>query len=477
MNQGRYKNLTKDEALLLYSIFALSARFSNSEYFFGVPIYERGRPYSTEALSIIQQHVLVEVDHDVPSITTAQGVVLSAFFWLSRGPNLQAWILTGTACRIAHLLGLSSVDEDIFNDPSRHYMLLSSEWAAREGLRRLWWAIFQLDNIGAGMSSRPQKLDRHNLHVLLPVSDQSWFSAAPIPSSFLERDPMSTWRSLVASQNRNAHAWYIVATHFVITTHEMAQQRPIQPESFRSMDTAISCFDMGMPDEFDLENGAINWTEGHVAQCNWIIALHLMLQCARSNLIHMETYCEDLRAALRSGSGSPVLEVQSKGCYASSQRALSRSRPLLVRVMRAVKAWSPEHVPLCSPFTVILLMGQYSSWVRCTSGLEDQNLEAMKELLALTIARIANYWTIGCLVLGTCSPESRYSLADWLTRVLQHPSWSKSADRSGKGIVYHVHGTIRDAATATRSGRERAVSELDYIELCMYSGLSSNSNE
>lgn len=406
-----------EDALLLNGMFALAARFSNSEFFHGILPKNRGKPFATEALSILQRYILAAID-DSPTVASLQGVVLMGYYWLTRGPNLQAWFLTGIACRMAYFIGLNTIDEDFTGHAATHPDLSPSEWAQREELRRVWWAVLDLDNFGSCLSHRPVNIDRHRMHVLLPVLDKYWFAEQPVTSGFLDPDPLNAWKSLKGSQNRNPHAYYLVANALQMFAHEWSMKGSIRPEFRENVESTIACFAMSLPDEFDLENGNMCFSPDHVNFDNWVICLHLMLQGPRSFLIHIDTYSRAASPAMspmtRSSSASTSAAASKHKAQTEldpDEEAMLRCRPLLSQVMRAVKAWSPDHVPLAHPFIVCMLLGPYTSFLRCSDKIHDQANEAMvKDLLELTIARFAKYWHVGSLMLGE-SPLFICSLA------------------------------------------------------------------
>lgn len=277
----RYEFVPINDVLVLHGMFSLAARFSTSEYFAGTPLDERGELFAAKALSIIQGY-LYGPSKEATSLKFLQGLILVSNYSMIKGPERQAWFLTGDVCRMAQLLSLHNVDHDI----------------------------------------------------LTPNGED--------------------------------------------------------------MDICLSCFVLSLPERFSLEGGNFCYVSPDLAHGqNWIIGTHLVIQNARSFLIYLHT---QVRINASIGSGLETVSSSAK----ADELALLRSRPLLANLMRILRQWPPDHIPLASPLLVCALLGPFNYIMRCIKTVtQDQTrIALMRNLVALALTRVANYWHIGSLVLG-----------------------------------------------------------------------------
>lgn len=267
--------LPLDLALLINGMMALSARFSSSQDLSAIPRKQRGSEFARLSGQIITR-LLLDSDLDAPSLTFLHGCSLAAVYQLSCAPNGKAWFLVGICVRIAYSLSLNTIDEDLraseTKTPPDH------EWVNREELRRAWWLVVECDNFASVVRCRPLTIDQARMHVLLPSSDEHWFSGKPQSSAFLDNDILQSWKQLKASSNRNPHAWYLLANRLMIQCHELSLKHNVEESNRRDLQDAIQCVTMSLPPEFELNKEIISFEEGSVGHDNWVIALHLMLQ-------------------------------------------------------------------------------------------------------------------------------------------------------------------------------------------------------
>lgn len=132
-----------------------------------------------------------------------------------------------------------------------------------------------------------------------------------------------------------------------------------------------------------------------------MILLSLMICRARAYVCHLD----EGASTEENVWGSPRMDSEPDGSVdtviPSTAQCNRKCRPLLANVVRAIKAWSPEHVPSCSPYIVCTLIGPYASLLGSSAAVPDiQKGNMERELLALTITRFAKYWVIGSMVLG-----------------------------------------------------------------------------
>ena len=267
--------LPLDLALLVYGMMALSARFSTSTALSAVPRKQRGREFARSS-GVLITRVLLDSDLDTPSLTFLHGCTLAAVYQLTRAPNGKAWFLVGICVRLAYSLSLHTTDEDFRTPEAKTHP--DHDWVTREELRRAWWLVVECDNFASVIQCRPLTIDQTRMHVLLPSSDESWFSGKPPSSAFLDDDILRSWKQLKASSNRNPHAWYLLANRLMIQGHELSLKHNVEDADRRDLEDAIQCVTMSLPHEFELNKEVISFEEGSVGHDNWVISIHLMLQ-------------------------------------------------------------------------------------------------------------------------------------------------------------------------------------------------------
>jgi hypothetical protein len=274
-DQVPQQTLPPEQALLIYSMMALSARFSDLSMYSIVPRHQRGRDFARKSGQIISQ-LLLDSELESPSLTFLHGCSLAAVYWLSSRPNGKAWHLVGICIRIAYSLRLNAIDEDMrTTDPKP---LSSREWIRREELRRAWWLVVECDNFASVLQCCPLSIDRNRVHVLLPSQDKDWISGVPSTSAFLDNDVLQSWKQLKLSANRNPYAWYLLVNQLMIEGHEASLKfnTPIQHRD--DLQDVIQCVSMSLPQEFSLSRDTIAFEDGSIDHDNWVLSLHLMLQ-------------------------------------------------------------------------------------------------------------------------------------------------------------------------------------------------------
>jgi hypothetical protein len=412
-----------EQALLIYGMMALSARFSNLPEFSGVARKQRGREFARQSGHILT-HILMNSDLDTPSLTFLHGCSLAAVYWLACAPNGRAWFLVGICVRIAYSLSLNTIDDDLRVPEAQPIPV--DEWTRREELRRAWWLVVECDNFASIVQCRPLTIDRTRMHVHLPSKDEFWLSGKPCTSAFLDDDILLSWKQLKSSSNRNPHAWYLLVNQLLIRGHEMSLKSRISVEDRRDLQDAIQSVAMSLPQEFQLSRDIISFEEDSVDHDNWVIALHLMLQryLPLSMFVRALAYkysalvyvidTENETSATDPIAGSPPRETRSSsfgsayltGGPTTISPAPAKYRPTLNAMIRAVRTWSPEYCVTCQPFQVCTLLGPYAAHLQATFAASSPSRGSLeRDLIRETVARIAEYWDIARATLGTLKPH------------------------------------------------------------------------
>lgn len=74
-------------------------------------------------------------------------------------------------------------------------------------------------------------------------------------------------------------------------------------------------------------------------------------------------------------------------------------RRYTVDVCRCIKAWSPQYIPLASPFIVTSLIGPAAIHFGKGQETKHGSMRMEQAILELTIAHFAKYWNVGSLML------------------------------------------------------------------------------
>jgi hypothetical protein len=260
-------DLRPDEVFMINGMFAMSARFSASSYFADVSPADRG--------AIFRDHAAKSKDDilkatEIPSFEFVRGMILLAFNYASAGLCGPASVLGSVLISFAYDLGLNKVDID---EPTIDSSDVEA-WVEKEEVRRLWWAIWELDTFLAVLSGKPYGIDRKQMRVCLPVSDQNWFSRTPVVSAVLRDEPAVAWKTLQGVPNQDVRAWFLVA-HYLLS--HCAQHYPARSssEEKEELERALACFKLALPAKFGIRSLICDGQ--NFAESSWIIFTHLML--------------------------------------------------------------------------------------------------------------------------------------------------------------------------------------------------------
>lgn len=270
--------LSTESSLVLHGMLALSARFSSSPYFEGLPPMERGRRFADRAKRIYYSAMRSIVE---PNLQYLQACIMLAFYLYSDGPDSQGWLIIGMCSRLAYDLGLNKIDNTRYHQ-SR--LVSAQEWSVQEELRRAWWCVWELDTFASAIACRPPTIDRTKMEVKLPVSDEQWFEDAPLESNMINPDPLDAWHSLRDCPNQDERAWFLLTNFLLLLAHSLGNQRTPDSQLIEDMETAVACYALLLPPHFHLGAGALVFNSQSFAKSNWIIATNIMLQ----GLVHIQ---------------------------------------------------------------------------------------------------------------------------------------------------------------------------------------------
>lgn len=373
LNEGDImEGLSADDALLFYSMFALSARFSNHSTFKNIPALKRGHWYADRARQIYTQARPTQT----PSLTYLQGCILLANYFYTSGPTPQGWILIGVCVRLAYALGLSEIDDEDWT-PVHHI-----ESIDKEELRRAWWLVWELDTFASCVSRKPYAIDRKRMTVVLPFSDEAWFAGVEVPSAELLILPGHSWRSLSGCSNQDERAWFLVANHFMATIHDRLQQRQdVSMDEKLTLQNEIVCFKLALPASLRLEIENLTFTPETFAKCNWVIGIHLMLM-----------------STLFMVSGITTVEADDRSVSSNGNSILAFMRHRAIELSRIIGFWDAKYIVLAHPFLTCMTLPP-----RAIDGeiMKSQHLiSTAHELGKLVLGHFSEKWKLGCVVSG-----------------------------------------------------------------------------
>lgn len=366
------QDLLVDEALLLYGIFALAARFSSSEFFGDIPPIQRGDRFVEEAKSLYEQTRAIST----PTLTYLQGCILLAFYYYTSEPCPQSWILTGVCVRIAYELDLAEIDADEIQN------LTPAAWVEKEEMRRAWWLVWELDTFGSTMSNRPYTIDRRRMAVMFPVSDEAWFSETPQSSLKLNTCPGMSWKSLSGGGKLDERAWFLFANYLMSLTLDMSQRKDeVSADEKLTLENEINCFKLSLPASFRLDTEVLPFDAESFARSNWIIGTNLMLMTTSVFL--------------------SSIKVAETGHSSHGDPALDTTLPLRIRAMelsRIVTRWPPGYISLSHPFfaasTILPVHLSEDSF-----AVSQPTIASSQELGKRLLAQFGQVWKLGSVLL------------------------------------------------------------------------------
>ncbi|KAF9890430.1 hypothetical protein FE257_005835 [Aspergillus nanangensis] len=360
-------DMEAEACLLLQCMFALAARYCSVDEWALIHPTDRAEPFIAKAMAAYEY---LRRGIDRPSVQYLQGCTLLAFCLCTTDMNHQGWILTGVCVRLAYDLNLHRIDVAHHGESDSTY-----DWAHKEGLRRLWWLIWELDRFGSILSQRPYGLDGGTAKVLLPVSDANWFANKPVESAMLDPRPQKAWQSLQGSANQNAWAWFIVCNHVVSLTYGSMDRDRDEDSDNCDFEILLACFNLALPQQFDLHDYPLVVNEENRPQYNWVVCTRLLLLSCR---------------ALCDMSYSPTPEAR-----------VTRLQSRVSELLQIMNSWPTEYIGLCQPFIACTLIGPRSIFVdpRWASARNSSFIQA-RDITKLGLLRFSRYWKLGKVLLN-----------------------------------------------------------------------------
>ncbi|KAL5324784.1 hypothetical protein ACEPPN_005902 [Leptodophora sp. 'Broadleaf-Isolate-01'] len=406
---NKYASLENDSVFALYGMMALSARFSTLPFFEDINFRDRGNRFALKAQKMYHETIL-NTGQSKPSLVWLQGAILLAYYNQSSKPSLQCDLLISGCIRTAYDLGLHKIDEGLqFLSQAALAESTDEDWISKEERRRAWWAVWELDSYDSISCRHPFKIDHQRMVVLLPVSDDAWFSGMPIKSALLRSDILQCWKVLKDCPNQDERAWFLISNYITVHALELCQQRFIAQKLLDDIETVVSCFSHIFYERFQKNCNQLVFDEANYSKSNWLILTRLMIQSARI------ITCILNRRVPSEPDSAVSNEVFNTG--KTHERAVPSAIPLADAdnwfqpasgVLRIYQSWPPEYIGFVPPTMVSMITGPAAMVLRCARHLrKEQNggdlskPSIQEDLLVLILSHFARYWDIGGILLGT----------------------------------------------------------------------------
>lgn len=349
-----------EDALIVYSMFALAACHSSNPYFQNIPAHDRGDRFAETA----KRHYFKLREKDTyPTIKCLQGSVLLASYICASGPCHASWILIGVCVRMAYELNLCNMDEV---DSTWQTV---EEWTDKEERRRLFWVVWELDAFGSTIMRRPSAINRQRIAVRLPVNDTAWFAQEPVESALPGSRPSEAWKCLLGSPNQNERAWFLLANYLMAFSFDMVPSGRISTSEHIEITDALACFNLAMSQRFSLETHAVLFDLESFTKHNWIIGMHLMVNSARACVSALDPQHQ---------TGSTIWTREFS---------------------RIVHHWHPQTVVLSHPFLACTLLTPQVIFINEPLH-PNHHVNSNAEIFTLMLAQFGSVWKLGSALIG-----------------------------------------------------------------------------
>jgi hypothetical protein len=268
--------------LLLNAIFALSARYSDdvqvelfdmsllqasdrnaslpSTCYQGKKHWERGKGFAQLASKLLQDKT-TEADRlelkagkiDQLSSQVLQAAALLSFAELGAGVSRRAHDMISMCARMSYDFGLHELDRDEYPNQLRTTAdCCEYDWVRKEGLRRIWWCIWDLDNFICTATCRPRMMRTFKCQTKLPVNDRDWFDGREVPSTLLPGDIRRLSGFLKRSSLSSAMAYRIVSCHLLATLIDVLDNESLDEvgDSVSVIEDCATAWKEHLPKEF-----------------------------------------------------------------------------------------------------------------------------------------------------------------------------------------------------------------------------------
>ncbi|KAK9779466.1 putative Zn(2)-C6 fungal-type domain-containing protein [Seiridium cardinale] len=179
LHKPSYMRKLKADALppvLVLSVCAISARFSNHPIFSNKPHFLRGEEWAVPARDIVTRR------YEWPNITVLTCLLILGLHEFGTCHGGRSWALGGMAIRMAFALQLH---KDLEYDPAGTNPPTQLSFIDREIRRRTMWACFLMDRFNSSGTDRPMFIKEETLGIQLPIKEKLFQLDMPGPTEDL----------------------------------------------------------------------------------------------------------------------------------------------------------------------------------------------------------------------------------------------------------------------------------------------------
>ncbi|KXJ97488.1 fungal-specific transcription factor domain-domain-containing protein [Microdochium bolleyi] len=162
--------------VLILSVCAVSARFSNHTFFANAVNFLRGDEWAASARDIVKRR------YDWPNITILTCYLILALHEFGTCQGGRSWMLGGDAIRMAFALQLH---RDLEHDPQHPKSNTPLSFVDREIRRRTMWASFLMDRFTSSGMDRPMFVKEEDIRIQLPIKEKFFQLDMPGPTEDL----------------------------------------------------------------------------------------------------------------------------------------------------------------------------------------------------------------------------------------------------------------------------------------------------
>ncbi|KAL2123939.1 hypothetical protein VTJ04DRAFT_304 [Mycothermus thermophilus] len=191
--------------VLILSVCAIAARFSNHPKLNTHPNFLRGEEWAATARDILTKR------YEWPNITILTCLLILGLHEFGTCHGGRSWALGGQAIRMAFALQLH---KDLEHDPQRNPDKTQLSFIDREIRRRTMWACFLMDRFNSSGTDRPTFIREETLKIPLPIKEKNFQFDLPGPTETLSGqvlEPLPEDQPNLARENMGVAAWMIKA--------------------------------------------------------------------------------------------------------------------------------------------------------------------------------------------------------------------------------------------------------------------------
>jgi hypothetical protein len=191
--------------VLILSVCAIAARFSNHPKLNTNPNFLRGEEWAATARDILTKR------YEWPNITILTCLLILGLHEFGTCHGGRSWALGGQAIRMAFALQLH---KDLEHDPLRIPGKTQLSFIDREIRRRTMWACFLMDRFNSSGTDRPTFVREETLKIPLPIKEKNFQYDLPGPTEMLNGEVLEAIpedQPNAAKDNMGVAAWMIKA--------------------------------------------------------------------------------------------------------------------------------------------------------------------------------------------------------------------------------------------------------------------------